>query len=171
MRAFLAIPAPPAEALLDELRGAIPDVRWVRAGGLHLTLHFWASLADADVQRVVDAAAEPVRGATPYRAQLGGLGTFPGVLWLGLAQGEVETAALQGGVERSLSAAGFETERRAFHPHVTVGRPRGRLRDVPRVEVALPAFTVQHVHLYRSHPGPGGTRYEVLATLPLSASR
>jgi len=171
MRAFLAIPVAGTEALLDELRGAARDVRWVRAEGMHLTLHFWASLDESDVQRVVGAAAAPVRAAASYRAQLGGLGSFPGVLWLGMSQGAAETVALQRDVERALAAAGFEVERRSFHPHVTVGRVRGRLRSLPRVEVALPPFTVEHVHLYRSHPGPGGSRYEVIETLPLSASR
>jgi 2'-5' RNA ligase len=93
------------------------------------------------------------------------------VLWLGMQRGAAETAALQRAVDEALAAAGFGPEPRAFHPHVTVGRPRARLRHVPHVDVELPPFIVERVHLYRSHPGAGGSRYEVLETLPLSASR
>ena len=183
MRAFLAVPVtPPAleagTALLDDLRRAIPAVRWVRPEGLHLTFHFWPSLQEDEVPRVLDAARRAVQGATPYQATLGGLGAFPRdgderVLWLGMAGGQAETAALQDAVEAALQDAGFEREGRGFHPHVTLGRPRGRLDAASRrswkerSEVALPPFAVREVLLYRSHPGPGGSRYEVLDRLAL----
>ncbi len=187
MRAFLAVPVtPPAleagAALLDDLRRAVPGVRWVRPEGLHLTLHFWASLPEDDAARVVDAARAAVHATPPYPAALGGLGAFPRdgderVLWLGMAEGTAATAALQEAVESALGAAGFEPEPRRFHPHVTLGRPRTRLDAAARArwrsvaDAALPPFTVDAVLLYRSHPGPGGSRYEVLERLPLSASR
>jgi 2'-5' RNA ligase len=177
VRAFLAVPVPGAEALLDDLRGRIAGVRWVRPEGLHVTLHFWASLPEDDVRRVADAAREPVLRTPPFDAALGGLGTFPErgdarVLWLGLSHGAAQVVALQRSVESALAAAGFEREPRAFHPHVTLGRPRTRLDGAwRRADVALPPFTVRDVVLYRSHPGAGGSRYEVLERLPLSASR
>lgn len=187
MRAFLAVPVtPPAleagTALLDELRRAIPAVRWVRPEGLHLTLHFWPSLGEDEVARVVGAAREAVQGAPRYEARLGGLGAFPRdgderVLWLGMSEGQAETAALHEAVEGALEVAGFECEARGFHPHVTLGRPRGRLdaasrrRWKERGEVALPPFAVREVLLYRSHPGQGGSRYEVLDRLALREGR
>jgi RNA 2',3'-cyclic 3'-phosphodiesterase len=185
VRAFLAIPVtPPALAegalLLDRLRSALPDVRWVRTEGLHLTLHFFASLGDGEVDTVVRAAGDAAVRASPFTAQVGGLGCFPRdgderVLWVGTLAGSAETAALQADVERNLEAAGFAREARAFAPHVTLGRPRTRFTDAHRrrwrefAGEALPPFTVATVRLYRSHPGPGGSRYEVLATLPLGA--
>jgi len=187
MRAFLAVPvAPPAleagAALLGELRAALPEVRWVRPEGLHLTLHFWPALQDGDATRVVEAARAPALRSPAYEAALGGLGAFPRdgderVLWLGMRSGDAPTAALQEAVEAALDAAGFPREPRRFHPHVTLGRPRRRLDAAARrrwqrfAGAELPAFAVRTVHLYRSHPGPGGSRYEVLASLPLSASR
>ncbi len=182
VRAFLAIPVmPPAFGegvlLLDRLRAALPDVRWVRGEGLHLTLHFFAGIDENDVQRVLDAAGEACAPATPFTAQLGGLGCFPRdgderVLWIGMSQGAQETAALQGAVEKALAAKGFAGEERAFTPHVTLGRPRTRFNDAARrtwqrfAGETLPEFAVAELCLYRSHPGPGGSRYEVLARLP-----
>ncbi len=186
LRAFLALPvsSPALEAgtrLLDELRASLPEVRWVRPEGLHLTLHFWPDLREDRVTRLLDAASAPLRNAAPFEMALGGLGAFPRdgderVLWMGMRQGEAQAVALQDRVEQALDAAGFPREQRAFHPHVTLGRPRQRLDDDVRrrwrafAEAALPPCAVHDVVLYRSHPGPGGSRYEVLQRLPLSVS-
>ena len=63
-------------------------------------------------------------------------------------------------------AIGFEPERRALRPHVTVARAP---RDV-RLRAAAPdppppalIFEPEALVLYRSHTGPGGARYEPLA--------
>ena len=186
LRAFLAVAvtSPALEAgtqLLAELRAAVPEVRWVRPEGLHLTLHFWPNLHEDRVARVVDAARPPLHHVAPFDIALGGLGAFPRdgderVLWLGMRQGEAPAVALQSGVEQALDAAGFPAEQRAFHPHVTLGRPRQRLdADARRrwrsfADAALPPCAVREVLFYRSHPGPGGSRYEVLERLPLSVS-
>lgn len=187
MRAFLAIPVVrPAldtgTALLGELREALPEVRWVRPEGLHLTLHFWPNLHEDNAARVLHAASVPLQRIAPYIAEFGGLGAFPRdgderVLWLGMRGGLAQSVALQNDVEGALDAAGFPREQRAFHPHVTLGRPRQRLdADARRrwrgfAGAALPPCSVGEVLLYRSHPGAGGSRYEVLDRLPLSASR
>jgi 2'-5' RNA ligase len=186
MRAFLAVPVttPALEAgtlLLDQLRAALPEVRWVRPEGLHLTLRFWPDLAETDVPRVLAAAQEPITRAVPFDATLGGLGAFPRpgderVLWLGMRSGDAEAITLQAEVDRALDAAGFPGEQRPFHPHVTLGRPRQRLDDKVRArwrsfaDAVLPPYAVREVWLYRSHPGPGGSRYEVLQRLPLGGA-
>ena len=186
VRAFLAVPVtPPAlddgVRLLDRLRGALPEVRWVRSEGLHLTLHFFESLHEHRVDAVVDAARTAAAHHAPYTAQLAGLGCFPRdgderVLWIGMTQGAEETARLQRDAEGALDAAGFAPEPRGFKPHVTLGRPRQRFSDAQRqrwrehAAESLSAFHVGGLRLYRSHPGPGGSRYEVLAALPLSAA-
>jgi len=183
MRAFLALPVtPPAfdqgVRLVERLCESIAGVRWVRPEGLHVTLHFFASLGDDAAATVVDAARAAARDTAPYRAQLGGLGCFPRegderVLWMGMLQGEAETAALQRATEGALAQQGFPVEQRRFRPHVTLGRPRQRFSDAERrrwagfAAEALPPFAVEEVRLYRSHPGPGGSRYEVLESVPL----
>jgi 2'-5' RNA ligase len=69
-------------------------------------------------------------------------------------------------------ALDWEPERRAFRPHVTVGRVR-RGERVRAAGLGPPApdlaFHAPAVTLYRSHTGPGGSRYEALARAPLGA--
>jgi RNA 2',3'-cyclic 3'-phosphodiesterase len=189
LRAFLAIPVQPpalddAVHLLGRLRAGFSDVRWVRDEGLHVTLHFFASLHENDVSRVTGATRDAIAQAVvePFTVRLGSLGVFPRegderVLWIGMHDGVAQTASLQEQVDAALDVAGFPGEHRPFRPHVTLGRPRRRLTAAERdrwrslaATVDLPAFRADAVWLYRSQPGPGGSRYEVLERLPLGVS-
>jgi 2'-5' RNA ligase len=89
-------------------------------------------------------------------------------VWLGLADGEPELAALATAVNRGLT---HDDAGHAAHPHITVARelPPGasnalleRLRPL-----AGAAWRVERAYLYRSHLGAGGSRYEALAELSL----
>ena len=87
-------------------------------------------------------------------------------------QDDESLSGLQADLAAALeSAIDFESERRRFRPHVTVGRvPRGTRIDtrpaldppVPKLAVRAPALT-----LYCSHTGPDGARYEVLSSVAL----
>jgi 2'-5' RNA ligase len=66
-------------------------------------------------------------------------------------------------------AVGFEPERRALRPHVTVARarrgpsPRAAGLDPPPPALS---FEPEALVLYRSHTGAGGARYEPLVRVP-----
>ena len=70
-----------------------------------------------------------------------------------------------------LAAEGFEPERRAFHPHVTlVRRSRTRLLDAARGGTALAApivWNAARVTLAASESARGGSRYRALDDWPL----
>lgn len=94
----------------------------------------------------------------------------PSVLAVDLADADGACRRLQTAVSEALAALGAYTpERRAFRPHVTVGRVRKGMR----VDRRLPArpdagtFAATGLTLYRSRLGAGGARYEPLARLPL----
>lgn len=171
-------------ALQDALRrqGA-PPVRWVRPGGIHLTLKFLGSVPAQRVTDICAALAPTVDGIRPLQLSLGSLGTFGGrrgarVVWVGV-NGDVERAArLQRRVEEALARLGFPTEERAFSPHLTLARvpdhvggaERERLWDLTKALAAPEAapVTIREVSLMRSILGPGGAVYERLAAFPLS---
>ena len=171
-------------ALQDALRrqGA-PPVRWVRAGGIHLTLKFLGSVPAQRVTDICAALAPTVDGIRPLQLSLGSLGTFGGrrgarVVWVGV-NGDVERAAqLQRRVEEALARLGFPTEERAFSPHLTLARvpdhvgsaERERLWDLTKALAAPEAasVTIREVSLMRSVLGPSGAVYERLAAFPLS---
>jgi len=175
LRLFVALdlPAGVRSELAAWCDRAAPDlVRRVPAGNLHLTLAFLGSRSKDEADAV--AALLP-----KFAAPLGALSTA-GALWLPPRRPGVLTVAL-GADERlpALHAAlvaglreaiGFETEARAYRPHVTVGRvPReARLRPPPLDAPPALTFAAPALTLYRSRTQPGGARYEALASLELT---
>src|SRR4051794_34430459 len=127
-RLFVAIRPPEAirDLLLDAMEDS-PDFRWQDDEQLHLTLRFVG-----EVERPVadDLAAElSCVHAPPFNLRIAGTGRFEqrssGALWAGVEPRE-PVAALAAKVERACIAVGLEPERRAFHPHITLARWKGR---------------------------------------------
>jgi 2'-5' RNA ligase len=88
------------------------------------------------------------------------------VLAIGIEDESGALGELQADVSAALQELGaYEPEKRPFLPHVTVARVRrGRRVRPQRLPAPAPLpFTAPGLVLYRSHPGPGGARYEPLA--------
>lgn len=155
---------------LAPLRDATPGVRWVPPDRYHVTLRFMGDIDDASLPRLL-RAAEALAPEPPFRARLVGNGTFPRrgvprVHWVGLKADPL--VRMRDLLDRELASEGFAVERRAFRPHLTIGRTkRGRLRAGTRggrqraVELPLGAewFRVEAVHIVQSRLFPGGPRY------------
>lgn len=153
------------------------SLRWVRPEHMHLTLVFLGEVADAQVPALVETMSAPF-DLVPFPAAFGGIGAFPPgraprVLWLGLAAGAREAGELERLVRRRAASLGIQMDGRPYHPHLTLARwrearrsechlPEPRARAVARVDV-------REVTLYRSHPGPDGPTYNVLARGSLRA--
>ncbi|HEX8157571.1 MAG TPA: RNA 2',3'-cyclic phosphodiesterase [Solirubrobacteraceae bacterium] len=174
LRLFVAVDVPAAarSALTTWTDEAAPvEVRRVPAQNLHVTLAFLGMCTAADgagAGAVLDDVARPV-GALRTAGALWLPPRRPGVLAIALEH-EAALAELQRDLSVALAdAIGFEPERRAFAPHITVGRVRRgtavRTRD-PLQPPAL-AFPARALTLYRSHTGPAGARYEALARAAL----
>lgn len=184
MRAFIAVDLAPEikerlQALVGDLRAARADVRWIEAGGMHLTLKFLGEIDDDRALRVREVLASAAARHHPFSLRLEGTGAFPTersprVLWAGCAAGP-ELAALQEDLERALEAEGFEREARAFKPHLTLGRVKGPGRiDKAMAELArhrdesFGAMTVGKIVLFESRLRPQGAEYLSVAEAALS---
>jgi 2'-5' RNA ligase len=103
---------------------------------------------------------------------LRGVGTFPErgrprVLWVGLEM-PAEALALQDACERIAVGAGFPPERRAFKPHLTLGRWKdGGRRPLLPATADLGGGAVHRLVLFRSDLKPSGAVYTALDAFPL----
>jgi 2'-5' RNA ligase len=184
MRLFAALPVggearPELERLLEKFRRTDWPVRWVREGGLHVTIKFLGEVAAEHV----DPLREALRAATERTPVLpfapGELGGFPNlrrprVLWAGYTS-EAALELLVHRVEQQCQALGFAVEGRPFRPHVTLGRVRDEMpwpkSAGPRLErEALHApFVADQLVLYESRQGAGGSLYTSLTSYALGA--
>jgi RNA 2',3'-cyclic 3'-phosphodiesterase len=191
IRSFVAINLPPAtqDALTkvsQRLRRRAPydSVRWSRVSGIHLTLKFLGDVAPSDLPEIKSVLAEVGARHTRFRFTVGGVGCFPNVrrpqvVWVGLEEESGVLAALQRDVEQSLAPLGFAPEKRAFHPHLTLGRTVRNVRptDLRRLGELIATAGVGelgHVHvnafhLMRSDLRPRGAIYTALAAFALEA--
>lgn len=174
-RLFVAI-RPPGnirDLLLDAMDDGA-DFRWQDEDQLHLTLRF---VGEVERPLADDLAAELGRiRAQRFELRIAGTGRFEqrsaGALWAGVEPGP-PVAALAAKVERACLAVGLEPERRAFHPHITLARWKGRRsREIAAFLEATRGlssdpFEVRAFILFESRLSRHGAHYEEAASYPL----
>ena len=149
MRLFVAV-RPPAEAVAD-LRARLP--RWPsEPARWHLTLAFLGELPgpdEVDGQLAVQLAGQPA-----LDLQLAGSGTFGrgGPVWVGV-DGDLDGLQdLAAQVRTAARAAGVVLDRKAFRPHLTVGR-RGHPNPAALSGYRGPSWRAVEVELVCSDVG------------------
>ncbi|HKR26719.1 MAG TPA: RNA 2',3'-cyclic phosphodiesterase [Acidobacteriaceae bacterium] len=183
MRLFIAIALPDeATAVLRSLRDRLAplsgnDLRWSAEEGWHVTLQFLGQAFDQQAGCVKTRLGEIHAAPVPIRIE--GLDFFDrvGIFHAGIVLSP-ELLALQQKVTAATRPCGFVPEDRAFHPHITLARAKGRAgsRALAPLKQALrshnenpaAAFTADEFLLYESFPGPEGSRYEIRARFPLT---
>jgi 2'-5' RNA ligase len=168
----------PPEPALDHLRGALRRLqdrpagpRWVGPDRQHVTLAFFGEVPAARVPALTDALTTALSGVDVH-LRLAGAGTFPEkgdprVLWVGVDGDVEELAGLAAVAADAGRSTGIEVDRRAYRPHLTIGRWAASARGDRRIAAALanyagPHFTASQVLLMRSHHG-ARPRYETVA--------
>jgi 2'-5' RNA ligase len=175
-RLFVAIRPP--ETIRDLLIDAMddsPEFRWQDEEQLHLTLRFVGEI-DRPLADDLAVALGRVR-ADRFQLRIAGTGRFEqrnsGALWAGV-EPKAPLAALAAKVERACIAVGLEPEGRAFHPHITLARWKGRrTREVARFlectrGLASEPFIVTRFTLFESRLSRHGAHYEEVASYALN---
>ena len=166
-RLFVALrpPATICEQLLDLMEG-VPDLRWQQDEQLHLTLRFIGEV-ERPVAEDIAAALERV-SFERFSVALDGVGSFEkhrhGALWAGV-QPKDQLKALNAKVERACQSAGLEPERRAYHPHITLARWKGRAPGLDSFlerhgGLSSEPWEANEFILYESRLGHEGAHYE-----------
>lgn len=170
-----------ARFVLQELPAG-PDVRWCGEDQMHITLKFLGDVDDARLSRVCEIVADTATRLTPFDLTIGGLGCFPPrgsprVMWMGVDDPDGRCAKWVAAADLELANLGFERERRAFTPHITLGRPKSRAGGalVARLVETMdgpPAMKmrVKSLTLFGSRRSPSGSQYVPMLKAPLAVS-
>ncbi len=186
MRLFVGIPlAPEAMKTLTQVRERFEmtadGLRWAAPESWHVTLQFLGQASEEQAGCVVKRLGALEAAGVPVRIE--GLGFFEraGVFWAGVGLSP-ELLALEQEVVAATRGCGFVPEDRAYNPHITLARVKGRggrgalapLKSAMEraggkakpIEVKA-EFAAEEFLLYESFPGPEGSRYEARARFAL----
>jgi len=181
IRTFIALELPGSvrERLAqwtDQLHAFWPEgaLRSVRADNLHLTLRFLGDTEPERLSELVAGIETIAQQQAAFEVTLYQLGGFPSlrrghVVWVGVAESGDDRMLqpLQKQVELLARKLGWQRQRQAFTPHITVARVRGRgqhgrFGDGGPPAVAEHSFEMTTMTLVRSDIAPAGAHYHVL---------
>lgn len=188
IRAFIAVEAGnevrrAAGELIERLRTAGADVKWVAPENLHLTLKFLGDVALTETARICEAMEKTAREIEPFELEMAGAGAFPSVgrprtIWLGSSGDDRPMLALVEGVEKRLQKLGYRREGRRFQAHLTLGRLRRpgpevhRLGELLKAEAnrAVGTTAVREIVLFSSQLTSAGPVYAPLGRAQLGGA-
>jgi|UniRef100_A0A7C3Z2W0 2'-5' RNA ligase len=180
IRSFIAITIP--EEVKREIGKIIRECeakkypcRWVVPENLHITLLFLGEVSEDFLARVKKELAKIAQKTKVFSIKLGGFGAFPSwknprIIWIGVPFGNKEIESLQANLVENLAQLGFKPEEKRFHPHLTIGRAKGLIKDIDLLERRYESdlIKVETVVLFKSTLTPNGPVYEKIEEYRLS---
>ena len=187
LRAFIAVEIPLEirqdiqHATSNLRRDTASLIRWVAVENMHLTLKFLGDIPSANVEVLTQMIHAQADSFNCFDIHLTGIGSFPSPKWPRVIYIGIQAPAALEAFQRQLESAtrrlGYNAEKRAFAPHLTIGRVRQNISvdDQQRIRSALEESTidslgtarVNSVHLYKSDLKPTGPLYTRLYSAQL----
>ncbi|MBK9034031.1 MAG: RNA 2',3'-cyclic phosphodiesterase [Myxococcales bacterium] len=189
LKLFVGVPVAPAvahalagaaETLARRARTSGVALTWVPPAHYHVTLAFLGAARPEVVTAVRAQLATVAAAGRSFRFRAGRLGAFPSVeratvLWAGVEDASGELARLADAVAAAMTELGFERDRRAFHPHVTVARLRdpSAIADLilPLSEQVFGETRCDAVTLFESVVTSNGSEYRSIARTALGTPK
>jgi 2'-5' RNA ligase len=184
IRCFISVEIPSIilaqiEEYIAQLRLHAPNIKWVRAAGIHITLKFLGEISENRVEQVRDKLAPICITHKIFNLTAQGSGFFPSknkprVVWIGLDQDrERSLYKLHQWIDDVMETLNFQREKRRFSPHITLGRIKnlGNFSELysylDKNPFPATSFSVDSVKLMRSILKPEGAKYSVIESYPL----
>lgn len=145
----------------EDIRRRALSGRFTRPENLHLTLAFIGESDDvAAIRQAVDRSAVP-----PFDLTVGGFGHFGNLYWVGIRPDPI-LSGLAERLQSALRESGFDIERRAFKPHITVARKVAASASL-HIDVPETGMTVERLSLMKSDRPGGRLTYTEVYGRPL----
>lgn len=150
-------------------------IKWTKEANLHITLFFLGHIDDdttaAICQKIKNlAGAEEVFDLELSEIRLAPNSKNPQMVWL-MGEADENLRRLHEKIEKALDI--FVSEKKAFRPHITLGRIRKRkweeLEPKPEIFAKFPlSVSVDSVDVMASDFENGGVEYAVIESCPLA---
>jgi len=183
IRTFVAVDVPQQikmelDKLIGELRPLAPDIRWVKAANLHLTLRFLGDIPKSSVSGLASEIVKNIAGFETFQLSLAGIGGFPNihkprVIWIGGGKGQEQLYQLARHIEKACIDSKFGMADKPFSSHLTIGRVKFPKADerlvsyIDSLKYESPIFPVEEVVIFKSDLMPSGPRYTRLESIRL----
>ena len=163
-------------AYVSDLRSEFPKIRvgWDKPEKLHLTLKFLGDTNEKQLSELEKIVAETSSNINSFNLQIAETGVFPNarnprVLWIDVQDESGNLSKINERLETECAKIGFAREKRAFVPHLTIGRIREphRAKDLASKHlenIFEPIeITVSEIVIYESQLLPSGSVYSVVS--------
>jgi RNA 2',3'-cyclic 3'-phosphodiesterase len=100
--------------------------KWVHKEDYHITIAFLGFATENQLKDIKKLVPQYIQGEEKFPLTISKIGTFgmknaPRIFWAGLNESQ-ELHNLRNQVYKACTEAGFQLEKRAFHPHITMAR-------------------------------------------------
>jgi len=176
-RAFIAINLPleikkEIKKIIDELKRAGGNVKWVEPENIHLTLHFLGWLEEEKIKEVKKILEENTKEIKSCLIEIKGLDYFPTrtsprVIFLEGDDKNNNIRNLRAKIGEGLEAIGIEIDKRPFRLHFTLGRVKEKGFRLPQTKISTNlSFEVRSIELMKSQLMRTGPVYSVIESFP-----
>jgi RNA 2',3'-cyclic 3'-phosphodiesterase len=180
-RGFIAVEIPISEklkALYNALNKLSIKIKLVSLENIHITLKFLGQTKFEQVKEIETIMKNATCDVDPFSIILQGTGVFPNrkyikVIWVGIT-GATPLASLSRNIDRHLKHLGFPEEKRAFSPHMTLGRVKFLKDKEPLLSILdeykdeiFSEVPINAILLKKSTLTPSGPIYETISKVIL----
>jgi 2'-5' RNA ligase len=152
---------------------SLGSVKWTSSQNIHLTLKFLGDVKTWELTSINQLVRNVANQSQSFIAVITRLGAFPTpnnprIIWIGLEAPQT-LFHLAKIIEDSARNLGFDSEGRAFTPHLTLGRVRPGITRVQQDQLAgtlrtmsIPKYDpiqINSITLFQSILKPGGVEY------------
>ncbi len=153
-------------------------IRWVHVEKMHITLQFLGNIPQEQLMAVTESVRTAIKNVPTFQLVFGPLEWFPNLRHPKIlsvsVQPQATLAMLADTIGSSLIALNIPIETRPFRGHLTLGRliRRGMRYELLETikKTAVPAVTVNKIHLIESRSEKGWQNYYPLAEFKLDSS-
>ena len=185
-RLFAAIKVHPSEEFLVRYYNLKKNlkqekIRWVDPENIHITLKFFGECPEHHIPAIEMALEQAASQVQAFKFNILNTGIFgssyrPRVIWFGIKP-EEQIITLAQTVFDELEKIGIERDRQNFVPHLTVARIK-QLEDRDHFQKVIDKYRegfiqkeeVKQFHLFESHLGPKGPKYDIISSFELITS-